>query len=98
MESQVDIIPVVGNTYEIDFGNIAYNNTFESDDRLSFVPVKGAVGQAQSVELHRVQVAPNAYFEYWQEQDKTTVSRYIDLEKRVVYGNITLPDHTFLTL
>jgi hypothetical protein len=93
-----DIIPVVGHTFEVNFGEIAFQNTFESDNRITYKPVKGALGKTQTVNCQRVEIHPNAYFEYWQEEDKTTVTRYLDFQKQVVYGNITLPDNTFLTL
>ncbi len=92
------IIPLVGHTFEINFGEIIFQNTFESETQLTYKPVKGGLGHTQTVTYQSVEIHPNAYFQYWQEEDKTTVSRYIDFEKQVVYGNITLPNHTFLTL
>jgi hypothetical protein len=91
-------VPVVGHTFEVNFGEIAFSNTFESDSRLTYKPVKGALGKTQTVNYQRVEIHPNAYFEFWQGEDKTTVSRYLDFQKQVEYGNITLPDNTFLTL
>jgi hypothetical protein len=96
--AEPDVIPLVGHSFELDFGEVAYHNTFDSDTRLTFKPVRGAVGEAQTVSYTSVDVHRNAYFQFWQEKDSTTVSRFIDLGRGVVHGNITLPDHTFLTL
>ena len=93
-----NIIPIVGHTFEVNFGDIIFHNTFDSDTRLTYQPVKGGLGRTQTVTYHSVEIQPNAYFQFWQEADKTTVSRYVDFAKQVVYGNITLPDNKFLTL
>jgi hypothetical protein len=52
----------------------------------------------QTVNYKSVEIHPDANFQFWQEEDKTTGSRYVDFGKPVVYGNITLPNNTFLTL
>jgi hypothetical protein len=97
-KSEPSIVPVVGHTFEINFGDVIFQNIFESDTRMTFKPIKGGVGHMQTVNYKSVEIHPNAYFQYWQEEDKTTVTRYLDFEKQVVYGNITLPNNTFLTL
>jgi len=92
------IISFVGHTYEVNFGNVVFQNTFESETRLSYKPIRGGLGQTQTVDYQSVQIQPNAFFQFWQEEDRTTVTRYVDFENLLVYGNITLPDHTFLAL
>ncbi len=92
------LLSFVGHTYEVNFGNVAFQNTFDTETRLTYVPLRGALGETQTVDYQSVQVKPNAFFQFWQEKDGTTVSRYIDFEQLLVYGNITLPDHKFLTL
>ena len=96
--SESDQVQLVGQTFELDFGDLAYRNTFESDTRLTFEVVRGGVGDAQTVDLTTVGIRPNVFFQFWQEKDRTTVSRLLDLGTGVVHGNITLPDGTFLTL
>jgi hypothetical protein len=93
-----NIIPLVGHTFEVHFGEIIFHNTFESDTLLTYKPIKGGLGRTQTVTYHSVEIQPNVYFQFWQEADKTTVSRYVDFAKQVVYGNITLPANKFLTL
>jgi hypothetical protein len=97
-KSEPNIIPILGHTFEVNFGEIIFQNTFESDTQMTYKPIKGGLGHMQKVNYKSVEIHPNAYFQFWQEEDKTTVTRYIDFEKQVVYGNITLPNNTFLTL
>lgn len=98
MEKQESkVLPFVGHTYEVNFGQVILNNTFESDQRMTYTPVKGGLGVMQTVNYKSIEIQPNAYFQFWQEAGKTTVTRYVDFEKLVVYATITLPDHTFLT-
>ncbi len=96
--SEPKIIPIVGHTFEINFDEVIFQNTFETETRMTYKPIKGGLGQIQTVNYKNIEIHPNAYFQFWQEEDKTTVSRYIDFEKQVVFGNITLPNNTFLTL
>lgn len=93
-----NIVPVVGHTFEVNFGGVVFQNTFEFDSRLTYKPIQGGLGRTQTVNYQSVEIHLNGYFQFWQEEDKTTVTRYVDFAKEVVYGNITLPDHTFLTL
>jgi hypothetical protein len=96
--SEPNIVPVVGHTFEVNFGEVIFQNTFESDTQMIYKPIKGGLGYMQKVNYKSVEIHPNAHFQFWQEEDKTTVSRYVDFEKQVVYANLTLPDNTFLTL
>ena len=91
-------IPIVGHTFEVNFGEVIFHNTFETDARMTYEAIKGGLGQTQTVTYQSIEILPNAYFQFWQEADKTTVTRYIDFEKQVVYANITLPNDTFLTV
>ncbi len=90
-------IPLVGHTFEINFGDVVFHNTFESEDRLTYRPIKGGLGVTQTVSYSQVEIRPNAYFQFWQEEDGTTVARFIDFAEEVVYATITLPGLRFLT-
>jgi hypothetical protein len=76
--SETNIIPMVGHTFEISFGEVVFENTFETESLLTYRPVKGSLGTTQTVHYTSIEIHPNAYFQFWQEEDKTSVSRYID--------------------
>ena len=96
--SDVTIVPVVGHTFEVNFGEFVFHTTFDSDHQLTFNPIQGKLGTRETVNYHKVDINPNAYLLYWQEHDRSTVTGYWDFRKQVVYSNITLPDNTFLNL
>jgi len=93
-----NIVPVVGRTFEVNFGEFVFHTTFDSDSKLTFKPIKGALGTVETVGYKKVEIGPNAYLLSWQEKDKTTVTGYWNFQKQVVYSNVTLPDNTFLNL
>jgi len=97
-QKDASLIPVVGRTFEVDFGESVFHTTFDSESRLTFKPIKGSLGTLETVSYKNVEVGPNARLLYWQEKDKSTVTGYWDFEKRIVFSNVTLPDHTFLNL
>jgi len=94
----IDIVPIVGHTFEVDFGEFAFHTTFESDSRLTFEPIKGTLGTIETVSYKKIEICPNAYLLFWQEKDKTTVTGYWNFEEQVVYSNVTLPESTFVNL
>jgi len=96
--SRKHLIPYVGHTFEVDFGEAVFHTTFDSERELTFIPIKGNLGVIETVKYGNVEIHPNAYFLYWQEKDKTTVTAYWDFEKLIVHSNVTLPGNHFLNL
>jgi len=37
-----NILPVVGHTFEVNFGENIFHTTFDSDSQLTFKPIKGS--------------------------------------------------------
>lgn len=92
------LIPYIGYTFIVDFGEAVFHTTFDNDHKLTFKPIKGNLGVTETVNYNQVEIHPNAYLLYWQEKDKTTVTGYWDFEKMIVYSNVTLPGNQFLNL
>jgi len=95
---EANIVPVVGHTFEVNFGDFVFHTTFDSERQLTFNPVQGGLGRRETANYQKVDISPNAYLLFWQEHDKSTVTGYWDFGKGIVYSNVTLPDNTFLNL
>ncbi len=93
-----NLIPFVGRTFEVDFGDAVFHTTFDSEHELTFIPIKGNLGIIETVQYDKRDLHPNAYMLFWQEKDTTTVTGYWDFEKMIVYSYITLPGNKFLNL
>ena len=91
-------VPVIGHTFEVNFGKYVFHTTFDSDRQLTFNLLQGDLGVHETVNYQRVEINPNAWLLFWQEKDRSTVTGFWDFAKQVVYSNVTLPDNTFLNL
>ena len=49
-----NVVPVVGHTFEVDFGQAVFHTTFDSDSQLTFKPIKGELGSLETVSYTRV--------------------------------------------
>lgn len=92
-------IPVIGNKFKADFGQMAFELNFQSETQLTFRSLNQSdLGATETVQIKKTEIRPNVYMVTWKEKSGTTVTHLEDFEKQTVYTNITLPDHNFIHL
>lgn len=96
MEKKIDVI---GNKFKADFGQMAFQLSFESATQITFSQIlSDKLGEAETVQITMVEIRPNVYMTYWKEKSGATVTHLEDFSNETVYTNITTPDHNFINL
>jgi len=102
MADQSDRIPVVGRTFEHNFGDVlVFHVRYESDNSMTYTAVKGSSepGAQDTFQREMTELRPNVYMLMWQDADDgSTVTQIEDFERQVVYSNVTTSDDVFVSL
>lgn len=97
MKNEKDEVRVIGQRFEVDFGDASYRLHFIDETQLHYKGLGGLLEEA-TVEIQRTRLRQNLYLVTWQEEDKTTVTHVQDFKNMVIYSNITATDNIFIRL
>lgn len=98
-ERNASVTPLIGRVFEVDFGVMAFQLSYESATTMTYSMVRGQqFGKKETVYYKSVEVRPDVYMITWQESDKTTATYVADFRKKTVYASITTPENESITL